>query len=164
VQKYWIGLLILLCVTATPRAFTQRNSSTVLVVRIGPEARVDPSQITLSFRVPDQLVQTATVTALVRALPNQQIHIAAHLLSLTGPGGPVPPTALAWNGTVSGATSGGQQAGCTSGAFASGSMPSLATNWRQSGMLRCTVSFALSGAALAAGSYSGMLSLAATAQ
>ena len=155
---------MLLCLTATPKAFTQRNSSTVLVVRIGPEASVDPSHITLSFRAPDQLVQTATVTALVRSLPNQQIHIAAHLLSLTGPDGPVPPSALNWNGTVASATSGGKQARCTSGAFASGSMPSLSTNWRQSGMLRCTVSFALSGATLAPGSYSGMLSLAATAQ
>jgi len=164
VQKYWIGLLILLSVTATPKAFTQRNSSSVLVVRIGPEARVDPSQITLSFRVPDQLVQTATVAAWVRALPGQQIHIAARLLNLTGPDGSVSSAALAWKGAVSEASAGGKQASCSSGSFASGSMPSLAMNWRQSGMLRCTVSFELSTASLLPGRYSGILSLAATAQ
>jgi len=130
-----------------------------------PEARIEPGQIALEFRVADRVVQTANVAAWVRALPNQQIRILARLAKLQGPNGPAPVTAVTWTGAVARSTAGGNQANCASGAFAAGQTQDLALGWRQSGALTCTFAFTLvEPGKLSPGLYSGTVDLSLSVQ
>ena len=164
-RKYAASLALLLMLLLSPRAPGQRGASSTLVVRITPEARVDPSQIALQFRVSDGVVQTVNVAAWVRSLPKQQIRVSARMDKLQGPGGPVPVTAVSWTGAVARSTGGGNQAKCSSGAFATGQAEDLVLGWGQSGTLTCTFVFTLSeSSSLAPGLYSGTVNLAVAAQ
>ena len=164
-RKYAAALVVLLMLALSPGAPGQRSASTALVVRVMPEARIEPGQIALKFRVADSMVQTVNVAAWVRSLPNQQIRVSARLDKLQGPNGPVPVTALSWTGAVARATAGGNQARCTSGAFAPGPPQDLVLGWRQSGTLTCAFTFKLAEPGdLATGLYSGTVDLSVTAQ
>lgn len=144
-------------------AFTllaQRTATTTLVVRIDPETHLSPAKVNLSFRVSadgagDVTSQTETVSAWVRSLPGQTIHLAASAA------GTLPLSALRWSGAVSQATAGGQQASCTSGSFASGVSQDLAGPWTRSGTLTCAVTFSLADPrSLAPGLYTGAIDIA----
>jgi hypothetical protein len=164
-RKYVAALVVVLMLALSPRAPGQRGASTTLVVRVMPEARIDPSRIALEFRVADTVVQTVNVAAWVRSLPNQQIRVSARLEKLEGPNGPVPVTAVSWTGAVAHATAGGNQARCTSDAFAAGQSQDLTLGWRQSGTLTCTFAFRLAESNnLAPGLYSGTVDLSVTTQ
>src|ERR1035441_6261528 len=96
--------------------------ATKLQVQIQPEAHLAPQQISLSFRVsPDGSSevtrQTESIAAWVRALPGQRIRLQARVLSMTGPIGPISPTALGWSGGLIRASSGAQNVTCTAGTF-----------------------------------------------
>lgn len=163
-RKYAAAVLMLLSLGLSPRATGQRGASNTLVVRVMPEARIEPGRIALEFRVADRVVQTANVAAWVRSLPNQPIRISARLAHLDGPQGQVPASAVNWTGAVARATAGGKQASCSSGSFASGEAQDLVLGWRQSGMLTCVFSFKLVEAAkLPPGLYSGTVDLVVTA-
>lgn len=163
-RKYAAALAVALMLLLSPRA-PGRGASTTLVVRVMPEARIDPSQIALEFRVADTVAQTVNVAAWVRSLPNQQIRVSARLDKLEGPSGPVPVTAVSWTGAVARATAGGNQARCTSGAFAAGQTQDLVLSWRQSGTLTCTFAFTLAESGnLSPGLYSGTVNLSVVAQ
>jgi hypothetical protein len=164
-RKYAAALAVLLMLVLSPGAPGQHGASTVLVVQVMPEARIEPGQIALAFRVADRVVQTANVAAWVRSLPNQQIRVFARLATLQGPNGPVPVTAVSWKGAVAQSTAGGNQASCTSGAFAAGQAQDLALGWRKSGTLTCTIAFALvESSNLPPGLYSGTVELSLAAQ
>ncbi|MGA2113329.1 MAG: hypothetical protein ABSH56_01100 [Bryobacteraceae bacterium] len=143
----------------------QSTGSTSLLLQVGPEARLEPQQVALNFRVSvdgssDLISQTVSVTAWVRALPGRRIRIAANLRSLTGPNGPVPVTEVAWAGSATRASAGAQAATCSSGTFQTGVAADLVEGWERSGVLNCTVSFALAAPRnLPPGVYSGALRL-----
>jgi hypothetical protein len=144
----------------------QRTGTTTLVLRVNPEARLDPQQVTLNFRVSadgasDVTSQTTSVAAWVRALPGQQIRVTAQLVSLNGPNGPVPITQVGWAGSSTRATAGAQAATCSSGTFQPGVTEDLVLGWQRSGILNCAVSFALAAPRdLPPGLYSGIVNLA----
>jgi len=164
-RKYAAALAVLLMLVLSPGAPGQRGASTALVVRVMPEARIEPGQIALEFRVADSVVQTANVTAWVRSLPNQQIRVLARLVRLQGPGGPVPVSAVSWTGATARATAGGNQASCASGAFAAGQAQDLALGWRRSGTLTCGFAFTLGDSGnLSPGRYSGTVDLSLAVQ
>jgi hypothetical protein len=157
-----IGLLLLAAVSLT-------CGQTALVVRVNPEARLSPSSANLTFQVdqPGQAVvsQPVTVNAWVRAFPGQQIQLMARVVSLTGPAGNVPVSALQWNGSVSNATGGGATASCTSGSFADSGWLPLAAGWMQSGILSCSVTFSLvTGAQSPVGAYGAQIELSLAAR
>src|ERR1035441_6427307 len=163
-RKYAAALVLLLMLALSPRAPGQRGASSTLVVRVMPEARIDPTQIALQFRVADGVVQTVNVAAWVRSLPNRQIRILARTDKLQGPNGPVPVTAVSWTGAVARSTAGGNQARCTSGAFATGQAQDLVLGWRQSGTLTCAFAFKLAESGnLTPGLYSGTVDLSVAA-
>jgi len=67
---------------------------TSLILRVDPEARLDPARIALNFQVSadgssDVISQTTEVGAWVRALPGRRIRVTARLGALNGPDGPV---------------------------------------------------------------------------
>ena len=164
-RKYAASLTVLLLLALSPRAPGQRGASSTLVVRVTPEARLDPGQIALEFQVADRVVRTVNVSAWVRALPNQQIRVSARLDKLQGPSGPAPVAAVSWTGAVARSTAGGSRASCTNGAFAAGQTQDLVLGWRQSGTLTCTFAFTLSGSGnLVPGAYSGTVDLSVTTQ
>ena len=156
--------LLLACLVSPGGA--QRNGSTTLVVQVNQEARLDPQQVALNFRVSadgasDVTSQTASVAAMVRALPGQQIRVTARLGSLNGPDGPVPVTQVGWAGSTTRATAGGQGATCSSGTFQAGATQDLVLGWQRSGILTCAVNFGLAAPrGLAPGLYSGTVDLA----
>jgi hypothetical protein len=142
-----VALALFFCPAANVVA--QRTGSSSLVVTVAPEAHFIPPQIPLRFTVSadgatDVIRQSANVSAWVRALPGQQIHVTAHLGTVTGPSGTLPSSAIAWTGSVSRATAGGQAATCTSGSFTSGATQDLVAGWRSSGTLTCALTFSLS--------------------
>ena len=164
-RKYAAALTIVLMLGLSPRAPGQRDASNTLVVRVMPEARIEPGQIALEFRVADRVVQTAKVAAWVRSLPHQQIRISARLARLEGPHGAVPVTAVNWRGVVASATAGGKQASCTNGTFAASQAQDLVLGWRNPGSVTCEISFKLVEAGeLSPGMYSGTVDLSVTAQ
>ena len=141
-----VTALLLACLVSLSGA--QRSGTTALVVHVNQEARLDPPQVALNFRVSadgasDVTSQTATVAAAVRALPGQQIRVTARLVTLTGPDGPVPVTQVGWAGSTTRATAGGQAATCSSGTFQPGASQDLVMGWQRSGILTCAVDFAL---------------------
>jgi len=163
-----VSALLLGCLVSLGGA--QRSGTATLVLRVNPEARLDPQQVTLNFRVSadgtsDVTSQTTSVGALVRALPGQQIRVTAQLVSLNGPDGPVPVTAVGWAGSTTRATAGGQAATCSSGTFQAGVTQDLVLGWQRSGILTCAVNFALAAPRdLPPGLYSGIVNLAVDTQ
>jgi hypothetical protein len=158
-----VAVLLLVCIITSN---AQRSGTTTLVLQVNPEARLDPQQITLNFRVSgdgasDVTSQTTNVTAWVRALPGQQIRVTARLASLAGPDGPVPITALRWSGSTTRAIAGGRAATCSSGTFQTGAVHDLVLGWQQSGIMSCAVNFGLLAPRnLPPGLYSGTVQLA----
>ncbi|HYW38363.1 MAG TPA: hypothetical protein VE957_09640 [Terriglobales bacterium] len=78
------------------RLFGQERATAAMVVWVGPEARIQPVQVTLNFRVAedgtaDVASESAQISAWVRALPNQRIRIMATLDSFGGRPAPFPP-------------------------------------------------------------------------
>src|SRR5271157_248602 len=148
----------------------QHSATTTLAVQVNPEARLDPQQVALNFRISadgasDVTYQTAIVTAWVRALPGQQIRVTARLNAFNGPDGPVPPTQLNWVGSTTRATAGAQAAACSSGTFQTGDAQDLVLGWQRSGVLTCAVDFALAAPrTLSPGLYSGAVNLALATQ
>jgi len=161
-------LLLLAC--ADLRGTAQRVANTNLVVRVEPEARIDPQQVPLHFQVSadgtsDVITQATVVTAKVRALPGQRIRVMALLTNLAGPVGPVASTALRWTGSVVSATAGASQATCSGGAFTNAAAQDVAQGWSRSGTLSCAMNFELTGArTLAPGAYSGLVNFTVGAQ
>jgi len=123
----------------------QNQSGSALEVQVNPEAHLDTPVVPLSFQLdnPGDTVsnQPVTITAWVRSLPGQQIQLAAQVAALTGPSGAVP-------------------AVCTAGDFSAGGLQQLISGWTQSGIAKCTVTFALAtGVQWPAGSYTGEVNL-----
>jgi len=153
-MKRAIGLIVALC---TVCGYGQRTATTTLMVQVRPEAYVVPSQIPLHFRVSadgasDVTVQTATITAWVRALPGQAIRIVAR------PSAGFP---FSWSGSATRATQGAQSASCTSGTSDGMAPAELVSGWSRSGILTCAVTFFLTDArALDPGLYTANVDLA----
>jgi len=148
------------------RLFGQERASAAMVVRVDPEARIQPTQVTLNFRVAedgtaDLASQSAQISAWVRALPNQRIRITATLDDFVGPAGAVPASSIWWSGTVTRASLGGREATLTSGSFGGGMEQDLIAGWQRSGTLACTVTFSLADRrALPPGTYTGAVRFA----
>jgi hypothetical protein len=126
----------------------QSTGSTALAVRIAPEARLNPQSIAVTIQVDASgavTAQTATLQAWIRALPGQTIQLVACAGDVTGPAGTLPPGVLRWEGVAIGATGGGRDAHCTSGAF-TGAADLLASGWARPGTLTCQVRVTLDGA------------------
>ena len=159
-----VAVLLLACLVSPASA--QRSGTTTLVLRVNQEARLDPPQVALNFRVSadgasDVTSQTTSVAAMVRALPGQDIRVTARLVTLNGPDGPVPVSAVGWAGSTTRATGGGQAASCSSGTFQPGATQDLVLGWQRSGILACAVNFALAAPRnLSPGLYSGTVNLA----
>ena len=135
------------------------------MVRVGPEARLEPTQIALQFQVAESVVQTARVGAWVRSQPGQQIRVLARLAELRGPNGPVPVTAVTWTGAVAQSAAGGHQARCANGAFVAGQAQDLVLGWHNSGTLTCDIAFTVAApGSLSPGVYSGTVDLALSVQ
>jgi hypothetical protein len=153
-----------------PGARAQRSATTTLVLRVAPEAHLNPPQVTLHFRVSadgasDVASQTETIAAWVRALPGQRIRLTALPGALTGPAGVVPGSAIRWSGAPARATSGGQSATCTSGSFNGAAAQDLASGWRSSGTLACAVTFSLADPrGLPPGAYMAVVNLSLRAE
>jgi hypothetical protein len=168
-QRLLLGMLLLLACAELPGT-PQRVADTNLVVRVGPEASIDPSKVPLHFQVSadgtsDVRTQAAVVTARVRALPGQKIRVMARLTNLYGPVGPVPAAALRWTASVASATAGATQATCSGGAFTSATAQDVVQGWGRSGTLSCAMNFELTGAGtLAPGAYSGLVDFTVGAQ
>ena len=153
-------LAVLLMLSLSPGAPGQRNGSTRLVLSVGPESRIEPSQIVLAFHAMDNLNQTAQVAVAVRALPQQQIHVLARLDELNGPGGRLPVAAVTWTGAAVRSSGGGNLARCRDGTFSAGQSLDMALNWQKSGTLTCAFAFTLGASGgLAPGSYTGTVTL-----
>jgi hypothetical protein len=150
--------------------WAQSSGGSALVIRINPEAHLNLSCAQLSFLVtnPGEIATSApvTITAWVRALPNQQIRLTALPVNLAGPAGAIPPGTIAWNGTMTSPPTGGATAAaCTSGSFGAGGPQQLISGWTQSGIARCTVTFTLAtDAAWPQGAYSGQVDFSLLAQ
>ena len=149
---------ILLAAFVVCAALAQQRPSTVLVVRVAPEAHVNPPQVTLNFQVsadPTASITTQTValSAWVRAQAGRPIRLTGTLAGSTP---------VVWTGSVAQASAGGRQAGCTTGSFSSSPTQDLASNWQTSGTLTCLLTFSLPDPQnLAPGSYSATLTFAA---
>jgi len=144
-------------------------AGTGLMVQINPEAHLDTPVASVSFNVvnPGQLAysQPITVTSWVRALPNQQIQLTAQPVALAGPNGAASTATIQWTGTMASATGGATTANCTSGNFGTGGAQQMIGNWSQSGIAKCTITFALAtDASWPAGTYSGSINLSLSAQ
>lgn len=159
-----LAVLLLACIAGTGGA--QRSGTTIMALQVEPEARLEPQQVALHFRVSadgasDVTSQNANVTAWVRALPGQQIRVTARMASLNGPDGALPVTGIRWAGSTTHATAGGQAANCSSGNFGVATLADLVLGWDRSGTLTCAVSFELvSPRNLVPGLYAGIVDLA----
>ena len=160
------SLALILIFGAINNAAAQGSGTTALVLRINPESRLDPQQITLDFQITSDRTlgmtsKRALIAAAVRPLPGQQIHVTARFASLTGPDGPIPASILRWDGVAVNATGGGQYATCSSGVFSSGAAQDLVMGWNQPGTVTCSVNFQLADERnLRPGAYSGVVTLA----
>src|SRR4051812_43122055 len=101
-----IAAVAMLCMAAAVVA--QRTASTALVVRVTPEQHLSVSQVALQFRVAadgaGDLTSQATVGAWVRSAPGQRIRLTATIRNVSGPEGPVQPSAIRWSGSPARAT------------------------------------------------------------
>jgi hypothetical protein len=153
-------VLVAVALSLTASVLAQRTGTTTLALRVDPEARLNPSQIAMNFRVSagganDITTQTQTIEARVRALPGQPIRLTATA------SGTIPLSALRWSGSPAGAAGGGEQAACSSGTFETAATQDLVTGWSRSGTLTCTVTFSLADpASLPPGNYTGNIALA----
>lgn len=159
---------ILALLLASVAAWTQQNTN--LVVRVEPEARLEPEQVALRFIVSadgksDITSQSATIGAWVRSLPGRRIGLTMRLDRLDGPEGVLADRPLRWTGSVLNASAGARQAKCSDGSFASASVQDLVQGWDTSGILSCGATFELAGArSLAPGVYSGLVRFTITGQ
>lgn len=150
-MQYWIAVFFVWAAAA-------QSQNTTLIVRVGPEGRVSPPQVTLNFVVsPDTSAaitsRTVFVSAWVRATPGQSIRLTATQ------SGALP---ISWTGATGSATGGGRQASCTNGSFDSGPVQDLAANWRASGTLSCSLTFYLANPpSLVPGPYSATVTFSA---
>jgi hypothetical protein len=162
--------LVVWPVVAVIRGLAQQSGTTVLVLRVPPEARVDPPQVPLAFRVSedgssDVTTSPAVVVARVRAYAGQAIHINALLASLQGPGGVLPASAVSWTGSATNATGAARQAACSNGVFGTSAVQDLVAGWQTSGILTCAINFELvQPRSLAPGAYSGLVRLSVETQ
>jgi hypothetical protein len=158
-----VGILLLASVVT---GGAEHSGTTALVLQVRPEARLDPQQIDVHFRVSadglsDVSSQTANVTAWVRSLPGRPIRVSARLAAWNGPDGPAPAGALRWTGVSIHATAGAQAANCSSGIFQEGASHDLVLGWQQSGILTCAMKLELAAPRdLPPGLYSGSVNLA----
>lgn len=158
-RPIWLIAVAALC------AYAQQTATTMLQVQVRPEVHLAPQQISLRLLVsPDGsagvTTQTESIAAWVRALPGQRIRLQTRVLSLTGPNGPISPTALGWSGGLIRASSGAQNATCTAGTFDAAQPGDLIANWTRSASLTCGVTFSLiSPGTLPPGSYTGTIEL-----
>jgi hypothetical protein len=143
----------------------QRSGNTTLIARVGPEAHLSPSQVSLQFRTSaggggNIASQTAIVAAWVRAAPGQHIRLTARLAQFSDAAGAIFPETVRWTGAPVQATGGGQAATCTNGILQSGSTEDLIAGWQRSGTLTCAIAFALADPqSLPAGTYTGKIDL-----
>ena len=164
--KVLLGAGIFLLVCPAFEGIAQHSGTTRLVLQVQPEARIDPQQVPLNFRVSadgasDVTAASAIIVARVRNLPGQPIRVTAQLVSLEGPSGPVPLTAVRWTGSPGIATGGGRQAICSRGTFSPGAPRDFVQNWQTPGTLTCSMHFELMDPrTLPAGLYSGVVKLA----
>jgi hypothetical protein len=131
---------------------------------LNPESYLDIPLASLSFQInnPGEISysQPVTITALVRALPGRQIHITLQPQTLNGPAGAAPSTPISWTAAMASATGGTIAASCIGGNFGTGGPQPPVSNWTQSGIAKCTVTFALTTeSSWTAGSYESRLSL-----
>jgi hypothetical protein len=152
------------------RVGAQRTGSTTLVLRVSPEAHLNPGQVTLRFMVTadglgEITSQTEAISAWVRALPGQRIRLIARMAGLSGPSGTVPGEAVRWSGASQRATGGGQSATCSAGSFAGGATQDLVAAWQVSGTLTCAVTFSMGDPrSLPPGVYTGAVDLTLRAE
>lgn len=164
-RKPTLARVLMLLALPMVQSAVQHSGPTSLLVRVEPVARIDPQQVVLHFRKSadgssDLTTQAASVTAWVRALPGQRIRVAARLVDLEGPNGPIAISALRWTGQLVSATAGARQAACSSGGFGGEDAQDLVEGWERSGVLTCSVNFELTGARnLSPGLYRGLVKL-----
>ena len=169
-RKPVLAASLALVVWPIVEGLAQNSGTTTLVLRVGPEARVDPQQVPLSFVVStdgtaDVTTVPVQITARVRALAGQAIRVTGQLKNLQGPSGPVDAGAVRWAGSVVNATGAARQAACSSGAFASGASENLVAGWQTSGLLVCALNFQLTQPrSFPPGAYSGTVQLAVATQ
>jgi len=149
--------------------FTLSGAGSGLVVQINPEIHLDTPVVPLSFAVdnPGEIAvnQPVTITAWVRSLPDRQIRLTARTATLNGPAGAAPTGAIRWSGSMATATGGATTAVCTSGDFSAGGPQQLIGNWTQSGIAKCTVTFALAtDSGWVPGAYTGEVDLSLSTQ
>jgi hypothetical protein len=164
-----VGVIALAIGIPAVAVWAQNRASSSLTVQVHPETHLDTPTASLSFTVnnPGQVAtsQPVTITAWVRALPNQQIHLTAQPEALNGPAGAVPAGALRWNGISAAATGGATTATCTSGDFSTSGPQQIIASWAQSGIAKCTLTFGLvTDAAWPAGIYTGIIDLSVFAE
>jgi hypothetical protein len=152
------------------RIGAQSRGSTSLALHVSPEAHLSTPRVALRFVVAADgasgiTSQTEAIAAWVRALPGQRIRLIARVVSLSGPDGALPASAVTWNGASERATAGGQSATCSGGSFAGGAEQDLVAGWRLSGTLTCAVTVSLANPqALPPGAYTGALDLSLRAE
>jgi len=148
----------------------QRTANTTLVVRVTPEAHLNPSQVSLRFRTSadgtgEVTSQTASIAAWVRALPEQRIHLTALLTGFSGPPAAAASPLIRWTGSPMRATGGGQSATCTNGAFSGAASQDLIAGWQRSGTVTCAITFELADPhSLPPGTYNGTVNLSLRAE
>ena len=169
-RKPALAATLVLVVWPAMETAAQSSGSTTLVLRVSPEARIDPPQVALAFFVSadgtsDVTAASASLAARVRALSGQAIRVTAQLSSLHGPAGPVPESAVSWTGSAINANGAARQALCSSGVFAPGAAQDLVASWQTSGVLTCALNFQLAQPrSLLPGAYSGVVNLAVVTQ
>ncbi len=147
----------------------QNSAGSGLVIQVNPESYLDTPVAGLSFQVnnPGETVYSrpVTITAWVRALAGQQIHVTLQPQMLNGPAGTAPSARLSWTAVMASATGGATAATCISSNFSAGPLQQLIGNWTRSGIAKCTVTFALTtDSTWTAGSYTGTVALNLSAQ
>lgn len=169
-KKSWHRTTAVIALTLTTLILHAQNSaSSGLLVQVNPESHLDTPLANLSFQIDNPggiaYSQPVIITAWVRALPNQQIQLTAQPQSLTGPTGEAPPTSLHWTATMASATGGATSASCIAGDFSNSGPQQLIANWTNSGIARCTVTFALmTDPTWAPGTYTSTVSLTLAAK
>ncbi len=135
----------------------QNTGTTTLLLRVNPEARLDPPQLPLAFHISpdgssDVTTASAVVTALVRTAPGQPIRLTGRLANLNAQ--------VRWTGSLLTASGGGKDALCSPGTLAPGAAQDLITGWQRSGTATFSLHFELVNARLLApGDYSAVVQL-----
>jgi hypothetical protein len=129
----------------------QRTATTTLMVRVSPEAHLNPTQIQLHYQISadgssDLISQTERIAAWVRVPPGQQIRLTARFAPLVGPQGALSDAVIGWTGASIHSTHGGQEATCTGGTAVVDSSHDMISGWHRSGTVTCAVTFVLASA------------------